>query len=68
MADTRELLKSGSPAPAAEASIRVGQSVALDAKITSAGLLSVAVLVTGILLSTAVIVLAATREKRDERG
>lgn len=49
--------------PAAEVSIEIGKSVAFGARITAAGLFAVGALVTGILLSTAVIVRTA---KRDE--
>ncbi len=46
---------------AAEVSIRIGARTTFDAAVTSAGLLSVGALVSGILLSTAVIVFAAGR-------
>ena len=45
--------------PAAKVSVRIGTHTTFDATITTAGLLSVGVLVSGILLSSAVIVLAA---------
>jgi hypothetical protein len=48
-------------------SLRLGQSVTLDAKATSAGLLSVGALVSSILLSTAVIVFVAG-DVRARRG
>lgn len=44
---------------AAEVSIRIGARTKFDARVTNAGLLSVGVLVSSILLSSAVIVLAA---------
>ncbi len=44
---------------AAEVSIRIGKRTTFDARMSSAGLLSVGVLVSGILLSSAVIVFAA---------
>jgi hypothetical protein len=47
---------------AADVSLRIGKSIAFDARITSRGLLSVGALVSGILLSTAVIVVAAKRK------
>lgn len=50
------------PASGAEVSIRIGKGVSLDAAIDSRGLLAVGALVSGILLSTAVIVFAAKRK------
>ncbi len=50
------------PAPAAKVSIRFGRRTTLDASMTTAGLLSVGALVSGILLSSAVIVAAAGRK------
>lgn len=47
----------------AEASVRIGKAVALEASITPAGLLAVAALVSASLLGSAAIVLAA--RKRD---
>jgi hypothetical protein len=47
---------------AADVSIRMGKGIAFDASITAAGLLSVGALVSGILLSSAVIVFAAKRK------
>lgn len=47
---------------AADVSIRIGTRVKFDASVTSAGLLSVGALVSGILLSTAVVVVAAGRK------
>lgn len=47
---------------AADVSIRIGTRVTFDASVTSAGLLSIGALVTGILLSTAVVVVAAGRK------
>ncbi len=44
---------------AARVSIRIGDRATFDARVTTAGLLSVGALVSGILLSSAVIVLAA---------
>lgn len=49
-------------APAAKVSIRIGKRTTLDASMTTAGLLSVGALVSGILLSSAVIVAAAARK------
>ena len=46
---------------AAEVSIRIGTRTKFDARVTNAGLLSVGVLVSSILLSSAVIVLASGR-------
>lgn len=43
-------------AQAAEVSVRIGKGVAIEARVTAAGLLSVGALVSAILLSTAVIV------------
>ena len=51
------------PEPAATASIRIGRNVTLDAQITTRGLLSVGALVSGILLSSAIIVLAARKHR-----
>ncbi|WP_404710793.1 hypothetical protein [Sphingomonas sp. MMS24-J13] len=48
---------------AATVSIRIGERATFDAGISSTGLLAVAALVSGILLSSAVIVLAAGRRK-----
>lgn len=48
--------------PAADVSIRIGTRVKFHASVTSAGLLSVGALVSGILLSTAVVVVAAGRK------
>jgi hypothetical protein len=47
---------------AAELSIRLGAGVTIDARVTSAGLLSIGALVSGILLSTAVVVHVAGRK------
>ena len=55
------------PRDAASVSVRIGKSVELDARMTSAGLLSVGALVSGILLSTAVIVLAARRNGKAQK-
>ncbi len=49
-------------APAAKVSIRIGKRTTFDASVTTAGLLSVGALVSGILLSSAVIVVAAGRK------
>jgi hypothetical protein len=49
---------------AAEAYIRIGERAHLEARVTTAGLLSVGVLVSAILLSTAVIVSAAGKHAR----
>ncbi len=48
--------------PAAKVSIRIGKRTTFDASMTTAGLLSVGALVSGILLSSAVIVAAAGRK------
>ncbi|MEG8056545.1 MULTISPECIES: hypothetical protein [Sphingomonas] len=48
--------------PAAKVSIRIGKRTTLDASMTTAGLLSVGALVSSILLSSAVIVVAAGRK------
>jgi hypothetical protein len=48
--------------PAAKVSIKFGKRTTLDASMTTAGLLSVGALVSGILLSSAVIVAAAGRK------
>jgi len=51
--------------PDAAVEVRLGRGVSVEARITSAGLLAVGALVSGILLSTAVIVSAASgRGKR----
>lgn len=69
MADLSPLSQRQAPAHAAAAvSIRIGQKVEFDARITSAGLLSIAVLMSGILLGSAVIVAAARRKKRYPAG
>lgn len=52
---------------AAMVSIRIGERAAFDAGITSTGLLAVGALVSGILLSSAVIVLAAGRRRGPPR-
>lgn len=49
---------------AAEVTIRLGRHAGLEGRVTSVGLLSVAILVSGILLSTAVIVGASKRSVR----
>ncbi|RYE96737.1 MAG: hypothetical protein EOO77_40405 [Oxalobacteraceae bacterium] len=49
-------------APAAKVSIRIGKRTTFDASMTTAGLLSVGALVSSILLSSAVIVVAAGRK------
>jgi hypothetical protein len=46
---------------AAEVSVKIGKSVTFDAGISAAGLLSLGALVSGILLSSAVIVSAGKR-------
>ncbi len=48
--------------PAAKVSIRIGKRTTSDASMITAGLLSVGALVSGILLSSAVIVVAAGRK------
>jgi hypothetical protein len=53
---------------AAEIGIRVGHHASFDAKVTSAGLLSVGVLVSGILLSTGLIVMAARTPVGNDRA
>jgi hypothetical protein len=67
MADIPDIAKDGAGNPAAGVSIRIGQNIVFDAQITSAGLLSVATLMTGILLSSAVIVAAAALKKEAMR-
>ena len=47
---------------AAAVSIRIGKRTTFDASVTTTGLLSVGILVSSILLSTAVVVLAAGRK------
>ena len=49
-------------APAAKVSIRIGKRTTLEASVTTVGLLTVGALVSSILLSSAVIVVAAGRK------
>lgn len=49
--------------PCAHATLRIGDTVALEAQITTTGLLAVAAIVTASLLGSAAIVLAARRIK-----
>ena len=55
------------PVPAAKVSIRFGKRTTLDASMTTAGLLSVGALVSGILLSSAVIVVAVAASRKIAR-
>lgn len=69
MADVSPLPQRQTPAhDAAAVSIRIGRKIEFDARITSAGLLSVAVLMSGILLGSAVIVAMARRKRRSPAG
>lgn len=52
---------------AAEVSIRIGSRATFDASITTAGLLSIAALVSGAILSSALIVVAAGRNRTKQR-
>jgi hypothetical protein len=56
----------GPPLQTADLSLKLGKRVGLDMRVrlTSAGILSVGALVSGILLSTAVLVAVAVREGR----
>lgn len=53
---------------AAEVAMRIGRHASFDARVTSAGLLSVGILVSGIVLSTAVVVNAARRNVTTQKG
>lgn len=67
MADQQSITASGEPAlQTGEVSLRLGRQAGLDVKLrlTSGGILSIGALVSGILLSTAVLVAVAVRESK----
>jgi hypothetical protein len=71
MAEDTSIVPARQPEPpagkAATVSIRIGERASFEAGITTTGLLAVGALVSGILLSSAVIVLAAGRRTAPPR-